>query len=544
MVDLPPPPTYELPFPHFQRGQEEAIAAILQAFSQGADLVMLQAPTGSGKSLCGQYVARALGGRSLTTVSTKHLQSQMLTDFRDLVTLKGRGNYPCLIQPGASVDMAPCLLAGLRCSYKHGPCPYFLAKRQAAGAPHLVTNLAYFLAEANQVGGVCSGRNTLVIDEGHLLEGGLLDYLSVHLTAQDLAAFGIAYPYTADTVEAVQAWAQQAFERVNAMWLHVHSLGGSLSSEDAWKRRDNPLRDLKQLYLLREVHRALDTLCQVRPREWFLLQGWGMMTLKPIVAGHYAPELVFSHARRTLIMSATLLSLEVMARQFALDPRRIAYVEMDSAFPPLFRPINYWPVLPMTRHTQDYDPLIRAVEAILDHHSQEKGVIHTVSYRLRDVITSRVRQRSRLISHSPARDGDRDRAFQAFLESNQPLVLVSPSAQIGLDLKGDLGRWQVLLKVPFPDLGDKQVALRQEMDPEWYQWCAAAALIQSSGRVVRSPGDFGVTYILDTVFGHFFRRNRHLFPSWWQQALHPIASLDQAHLPPQMLKRRLATATG
>ena len=67
----------------------------------------------------------------------------------------------------------------------------------------------------------------------------------------------------------------------------------------------------------------------------------------------------------------------------------------------------------------------------------------------------------------------------------------------GLDLVGDLARWQVICKLPYPYLGDPQVAARRAEEPGWYEWRTCFTLVQAYGRAVRSEEDHAVTYLLD-----------------------------------------------
>ena len=67
-------------FQTFRPGQEESALKIV-----GSDkrFTLLDAPTGSGKSLMYMTAAMLAGGRSLVLVGTKGLQSQILDDFKD-----------------------------------------------------------------------------------------------------------------------------------------------------------------------------------------------------------------------------------------------------------------------------------------------------------------------------------------------------------------------------------------------------------------------------------------------------------------------------
>lgn len=70
----------------------------------------------------------------------------------------------------------------------------------------------------------------------------------------------------------------------------------------------------------------------------------------------------------------------------------------------------------------------------------------------------------------------------------------------GVDLPGDLCRFQVIYKLPFPDWGDKQINQRTSIDREWYDYKTCLNLVQTHGRGMRFNDDYCSTYIIDSRF--------------------------------------------
>ena len=95
---------------------------------------------------------------------------------------------------------------------------------------------------------------------------------------------------------------------------------------------------------------------------------------------------------------------------------------------------------------------------------------------------------------------------------NSPTVLLSPSMQEGVDLKGDMSRFQILCKVPYPYLGDKLIRKRMNKWGWWYPLQTAKAIVQSVGRSVRTETDEAITYILDEDWERFWNKNKDVFP--------------------------------
>ena len=82
------------PMEEFREGQREAIEYAVDKFNAGKRVVIIEAPTGSGKSAIGMTIAN-MANRSYYLTITKQLQDQLTQDFEEIVELKGRNAYPC-----------------------------------------------------------------------------------------------------------------------------------------------------------------------------------------------------------------------------------------------------------------------------------------------------------------------------------------------------------------------------------------------------------------------------------------------------------------
>ncbi len=114
--------------------------------------------------------------------------------------------------------------------------------------------------------------------------------------------------------------------------------------------------------------------------------------------------------------------------------------------------------------------------------------------------------------------------LEGFKADERSLVLISPSMDRGVDLPEDLCRFVVLLKVPYPYLGDIQISRRlysAKDGPLWYAIQTIRTIVQATGRGVRSEDDYCISYILDEQFGRLYREYTGMFPRWWRDALTP-----------------------
>ena len=150
---------------------------------------------------------------------------------------------------------------------------------------------------------------------------------------------------------------------------------------------------------------------------------------------------------------------------------------------------------------------------------KDRGLVHCGTYDIgRELYTKLMFEEYGSRLSFPEKAEDRDPAVERHA-STPGSVIISPSMVEGFDFKDDLARWQAILKVPYLYLGDKQVAARATMEPEWYKMRAVMSIIQAAGRVCRNENDHGVTYILDSDFKSLYERANHMFPDWFKEAV-------------------------
>jgi Rad3-related DNA helicase len=246
-----------------------------------------------------------------------------------------------------------------------------------------------------------------------------------------------------------------------------------------------------------------------------------IINARPLDASPYLGLLTRSGAIR-VYMSAYPGDKAVFCRSIGLDPPYVAWLTLDSTFPVDNRPIVMAMIGSMGKKNVDQTlpALLRTCDKILTKHTTQKGLIHVGSYRLGEQIVSHFASTPhalRLIFPKSAEE--REDAFQKHKESPEPTVLVSPSMTEGFDFYDDLARWQIIAKIPYPYLGDRQVAAKKEQDPAWYDAQTVGTIIQSTGRIVRSETDRGVTYLLDSDFMYLWDRQNLMFPKWWREAM-------------------------
>jgi ATP-dependent DNA helicase DinG len=85
------------PFPNLRERQSYVLNEISTGFDSGYKYMVLEAPTGFGKSPVAMAVALALG-TSYTCTLTNDLQTQYARDFPFVRVAKGKNNFPCAVK--------------------------------------------------------------------------------------------------------------------------------------------------------------------------------------------------------------------------------------------------------------------------------------------------------------------------------------------------------------------------------------------------------------------------------------------------------------
>lgn len=490
--------------------QWEAYCEIMWHLDGGKKVVFLSAPTGSGKTLLGEMVRRSFGGAAMYTCTTKTLQNQFEEDFPYASVIKGRSNYRTLNFPNAewiATDLCEQTAPLDKCKYctpGEEVCPYKVARDNAERSPLAVANVAYLLAEGNSHHTRFAGRRLVVVDEADSLEEELMRYIEITISPRMQKLLGLTPPDKKTVADAWQPWVEEV--AVPKVRLKLSQMRG--------------VTDPKDIRLRNTLNRLLDKLEAVSLDDTWVYTGYDQdqITFKPIMVDTMAQEYLWHLGRQWVLMSATIISAQQMAEDLGLEDDEWAIVEVPSTFPPDNRPIYVEPVANMTAKEQDtaWPKAAERVRQIVDWHD-ERILVHTVSYKLAEYLVDKVG--SRAITYRSA--SEREQALDRFRQSPNG-VLIAPSFERGIDLPYDQCRVVVVAKIPFPYLGDKQVSKRlySRGGQGWYAMQTVRALVQMTGRAMRHADDECEIYIIDRQFvSNIWKKQRHMLPAWWKDAL-------------------------
>jgi Rad3-related DNA helicase len=529
------------PAPSHRGNQRAALEAVRNAFAAGNEVVLVRAPTGSGKSLLARAVAgaaRTAGeadpaqpvGAYYTTPQVSQLDAVAEDPLlSDVAVVRGKSNYRCILPDERStpVDRAPCAReTGYDCPVRHR-CPYFADRATAANAPVAATTLAYFMRTAGS--DVFRPRDVVVVDEAHGLAEWAETYATVELNARRVPVWDeVGTPdldAAADPLDRTRRFAETLVDRCEA------------AKDDLLAKRELTPAEAARRDRLRELISSLtsfvrDVADPDSATTWVVDGDDEGLAIRPLNPERHLQHTVWDRGERFALFSATILDRESFCRSVGLDPARVALVDVDHTFPLANRPLYDVARGPMTYAERDetIPKVVRLLCRLFARHPGEKGIVHAHSYGIQSRLAAGLAERgvsARVRTHD--RD-DRDAALDDWLATDRPDVFLAVKMEEALDLAGDLARWQVVCKAPYRSTSDSRVARRlDEGRWGWYRRDALRTVIQACGRVVRSPDDHGATYVADSSVLDLFDRARAALPDWFAAQVDRMSTPD---LPP------------
>ena len=524
------------PFKQARHNQLELIEEILNAFDNDKKYIILEAGTGTGKSAIAATIGQILQPAYILTM-TKQLQRQYADEF-GYPQVKGRNNFSCLDSGSLNTcDQGTCqtirTTEEFACPYgikieknnqkdinKYDPetyynspfsfnssqkCPYWNQKSIAIEEPVTLLNYDYAYLEFNYVQHF-QKRNLMILDEAHNIEDKIMHKLELNLYNKQLQKdIQESIPKEMMSYTDIKDWIaflEAIFDSYNA-----------INTQSLTKQKGDRIEHTKRK--IKEITGNIKN----NPEDWVVSTDENSVSFKPLKVDKYAKEKLFQYADKVLFMSATILDKDLFCKWLGLDPEEVYYIKSDSPFKKEYRPIHMKLVGPMSKralwHTAP--KTIPVLKEIMDKHFNEKGLVHTNSYKCQKYITDHIREQ-RILYHDSK---NREQILREFEKSNNPYVLVSPSMSEGVDLPYEKCEFQVIYKVPYPYLGDKQINERKNLDPEWYAYKTIMTLMQAYGRGMRAENDHCDTYILDKNIQTILRNKmyRRLIPKFFKEAI-------------------------
>lgn len=526
--------------------QIRIINGIEKAFNSKKKFVICCAPTGSGKS----FIAKTLQGltkpptdefrRLITSYDaykkefdggytytaecieepsfgsfvltiTKTLQDQYQQLFNDITILKGKTNYRCDVDDNFDTELAPCTFAPRikdQC-WIENRCPYYNARNEVLTSTLAALNYKMFFSLPEHV----KKKNFLVCDEASELEDEIIRHFSAEVIYEKLDNYGIPYKTLVTDNN------QRALNWITELATNILEVLNDLTTKATSKTRPIALSQSEQIKYtyLKNLHHSLTSLIGLWSKGEYIVEIDAKRVLITPLKADFLSDSIFSYGDKIVLLSATIIDHRNFARSLGI--KDYEYIEVSSNFDPKKSPIYVSSKYKLNYKTlkNSLPGVCQQIDQILDHHKNDKGIIHTHTLEITEFIRSRVNSDRLLFRSTNATNED---ILKIHMDNKNPTVLVSPSLTYGIDLSDELARFQIIVKLPFPSLASKRVKQIFENDKDWYENKMLNSIVQASGRATRNKDDYSTTYILDGNFINVVARSKNKLPKHFIERIH------------------------
>lgn len=535
------------PYPEYRHNQENVIDRIIKEFENGKRFVIAEMPTGAGKSAIGSTVGRYFEEYYYVTAQ-KILQTQLTNDFGEggrwadvnnpMIELKGRNAYECIYYKQALRDpkykksrkkfeyidkkskedidcsIGECKKQGLASlDYCKKSCLYFKQLAKAMYSPAVLMNFHSFIFQTQFVK-KWPHKKLLIIDEAHNTEQVLMDFISFSFS-------DLRYEFEIPKLSSAEEYFL-FFEDIEITEIIRENILRACSKGDSKEEE----------YWMQQAFKYLKFSESIQTHEW--ISNWekkeikgknnkfyNSVELKPLYIKDFSEELLFYKVDKILLMSATILSVDIMCESLGINRSETFATRLSSDFPIKNRPIHVQPVGKMSykNKSQTIPKMMKKIEKLASQYSDVRGIIHTHNFEIANYIQNNASDDLKIRLFLQTDYSTKEDMLEQHAKSDNGII-VAPAMHEGLDLKDDLSRFQIIVKMPYPGIGNNpQLKRRMELNSEYYQYLSALKLVQSYGRSVRSSTDWADTYILDEDFKMFYKRSPHLLPKWFKEAV-------------------------
>lgn len=543
-------PDETFPFSDYRDYQRAALYEASHAlFTSGVETVVLNLPTGIGKSPINTALARQAESTFMTTpqkaLRTQLEEDEALRDHYEVLraredytcttgSLLYSGDYDCSDCPINRDDEESCLV--------QDECPYWSQKELAMAYSTAVLTFSYLIVDGYlpkftemEDGGqkqVSFGdRELLIVDECHKLEDQVASlHAGISVSPYSLPErvfqqidreIGELPDDEATTFEDKRMVLDRVYDRADA-FIQNNSVSYAIPAAEESK----DVRDCKNFVKKYEYCRKKSAAGRdwVVGREEITYNGQDRhkITIQPVDVDEFLQDHVWSRAEKQVLSTATMPfsgNPGRWLRRLGLDPHDARVIQYPMAFPEEHRQIHTdCVVAKMSQggYAEHKDAIVDQIRTLARAHAGEKGLIHTASYTRANELSEYFPDNA--VCHD--RFGDLDlRAQIDRWQYTDADMFFSPAATDGVDLPYDDCRWQVLVKVPYPQPSDPRVRflLDERRAWDWYYEMTCQDIQQSVGRGVRSDDDRCDYYVLDASF--FDVMDRASAPEWFTDAI-------------------------
>lgn len=217
---------------------------------------------------------------------------------------------------------------------------------------------------------------------------------------------------------------------------------------------------------------------------------------------------------KVILMSGTLFNHEIPE---LLPDRKYLYISVPSPISVVRRQVLVAPSSIELVFPRDYEKIAQELERTLETYKYLRPCLVHLSYTDAKEVSKYM-----TTPHIVYEDKiEKIEAVKEFMEKKGDSVLLGPGLSIGVDLKNDLCRLNIIPILKFPNIKDDYVEkkMAQAFGRRWYATQTIRETVQAVGRSTRGPEDYSLAVISDPRFARFYNEWGSLFPSYFKEAI-------------------------
>ena len=480
--------------------QLEAISKIYDAIENGYKFIIVEAVSGFGKSIIAATLSNIYSkDKSYILTTTDQLANQYVEDgkVKGLTKLNSRSTFRCK-EMGDNCGPYKCKYTNCR-FYNYSnfnndfekplSCEYLYSLKEGFKSNSVICNYNFFIRENFYHSNYFKPRKLLICDEAHNIDEKISEYAALTVIYQQFEkdmGLDMLNEYEHIIQNEDYYYYLLKFKNIYRNTLKKKHKGSK--SYIPLKKQLDEISKFMSYFNKSNENLAFDL--DDEDKTWIF---------RPVKPNKIINDSLLKFGNICIFMSSSIFDHENFAFDLGIDENEIYSLRVPNVFDLSKNPIRIYPKIHMSGEpveTGAAKESLPIIERILKIHRSEKGVIHTSNYKQSQYIKNNIHD-NRLITHDW---DDREEILNNFKNSDKSLVLVSPSMDEGVDLPGDLCRFQIIFKLPYLPFEDPWVNKRKNLyedSREWYDYKMLTKLIQGYGRGIRFEGDYCKTYILD-----------------------------------------------
>lgn len=573
------------------KGQMKVAIECMKAFKDGKKNIVIQAPTGFGKSLLALFVTKMFeylddDNESYILTPNKFLQKQYIRDSKffglDYIkSLEGQNNYICT-ENDKPFPKRACLKFSLgkikdqaKFSECSGACKYLNEREACYMSRTSILNYHFFLTTMNksyetlEEKAVFQPRKLTIFDEAHVLGDTVQSMFSLEFDANMLVEVNTRFKYLLDLTRPtferegdIGVFTNQYVDSIKNITRELKVITDNIDDnemclkatetidknlEDIHKKMDFmfsivtkgrvPDTETGEVDLSEDEQIIADCMSELYRKKCDItdyitdIKNYGETTAvfsviesedKDLLKAEFLNNMntktirfqcvkenemcaskCLKYTDLSIFMSATFGdSVKNYAEQTGIENYHI--IDIPQIFNYDKSPIRFMDYdlsMAYKNIRQNTPEMVELVHKIMAYHKNERGIIHTGNFRLANELASKYSDR--IITYRTA--VEKEQAIEV-LKTKPNGVVIGPSLVEGVDLKDDLCRFMIFMKVPYDSLADRLTARKQRYYRNWYNWKTMCSFTQGLGRGIRNDKDYCMTYLLDSEFMNFFNR--------------------------------------